>query len=520
MAAIRTVAPEAETLGLVVPLVEDDPGALEPLIESLRSQYSDSWKLVVVAASPVAAEKWINERLSSANVRVTSAGSSFAESLNAGAEKAACEFVAFLAPGDALAPDAVAHIVEAFRAAATPDLVYADEFAADGAEAVLKPAFSPERLRCQNYLGALVAYRASSLHALGGADPRFPGAELYDLSLRVTASSSRAARIEHALVKPGPAPLAAVDPPNRESAVRAAVQVYLDATGGGKVLSIENGGVFDTRRPVVGDPLVSIVIPTRGDSATIRGTERCLVVDAVRSVLYRSTYTNFEFVIILDDSTPAAARDELRALGGDRLRFVEWSAPFSFSGKMNLGVVHARGEYVLFLNDDIEVISEGWIEAMLALAQRPKAGIVGAMLYFEDETIQHAGHAYYRSDVTHIGLGSERGSRGPDGAFLVEREVDGVTAACAIMSRELFFLAGGFSPLLPGNFNDVDLCMKVAALGYQSYWTPHAELYHYESKTRDPRVALYEITTTWGRWEPGFWESKFWPEDPHTLYRA
>ena len=95
-----------------------------------------------------------------------------------------------------------------------------------------------------------------------------------------------------------------------------------------------------------------------------------------------------------------------------------------------------------------------------------------------------------------------------------------MTAACSMMPRSVFFKIGGFSTLLPGNFNDVDLCMKVASLGYHSYWTPFAELYHFESKSRDPRVALYEIQTAWGRWEHLFWESKYWPEDPHTVYRS
>jgi glycosyltransferase involved in cell wall biosynthesis len=231
---------------------------------------------------------------------------------------------------------------------------------------------------------------------------------------------------------------------------------HLAATGGGVVDAVGQNGVHQTRRLVQGEPLVSIVIPTRGDTASVRGADRCMVVEAVRSVVELSTYTNVELVVVVDTVAPDHVRDQLREIGGDRLRLIEWDKPFSFSGKMNFGALHAHGEFLLMLNDDVEVITPRWIEPMLALAQLPHAGFAGAMLYFEDETIQHAGHAYYRGDVTHIGLNSERGATGPWGAFELEREVAGVTGACAMIRRSVFIEVGGFSPLLPGNFNDVD----------------------------------------------------------------
>jgi GT2 family glycosyltransferase len=243
--------------------------------------------------------------------------------------------------------------------------------------------------------------------------------------------------------------------------------------------------------------------------------QRVMVVEAVRSIMNISTYRNFEFVFVVDATTPAVVQSELRAMAGERATFVQWLEPFSFSRKVNLGVLQARGEFVLILNDDVELITPDWIESMLALAQLPRAGTVGAMLYFEDDKIQHAGHAYYRLNVTHIGLNSERGAAGPFGGFLVEREVAGNTAACCMMTRELFLKAGGFSTLLPGNFNDVDLCLKISTLGYQSYWTPFAELHHFESKSRDPRVSASEVRTTWGRWEHLLYASDLWPTDPH-----
>ena len=447
-------------------------------------------------------------------------GGDLASALNAGVAAAAGEYVTFLGVRDTLTPRAVDAVLETVTRSPGTSIFYSDERSLGGSHDIMKPVFSPERLRSQFYFGNLTAYRRELIVSLEGIRSGFDGAELYDLALRASVSGGVVEHLREALYSPGSDAGGAWGTGQfPETAIREVLKEHLERTGGGRVESVHSSGVFRTHRPVEGEPLVSIVIPTRGGIAEVRGIERCMVIEAVRSVVELSTYENYEFVIVIDDGAPESVYSDLRTLAGDRLTFVQWSQPFSFSAKMNLGVLHASGDYVLLLNDDVEVITPGWIEAMLALAQRPGAGLVGSMLYFEDDTIQHAGHAYYKTDVTHIGLNSERGSVGPGGGFLVEREVDGVTAACAMVSREVFLEAGGFSTLLPGNFNDVDLCMKVSVLGYQSIWTPYAELYHFESKSRDPRVAAYEIRTAWGRWEHRFYDSDYWPDDPHILYK-
>lgn len=428
------------------------------------------------------------------------------------------EFVMFLGQGDRLTDGAVALLA----GAATPgiDIVYGDE-RIDG-EIFAKPDHSPERLRSHDLLGPATIYRRTLLERIGGLRPGVEGAELYDLALRASRAAEGVAHVREVVSSREGGYSAAREWAGDDrvvlESIRAVLEDHLSATGGGRVEAVDLDGFHRTSRIVDGSPLVSIVIPTRGTSAMVRGVERCMVVEAVRSVVERSSYTNVEFVIVIDDVAEEWVYDELRAIAGDAVRFVLWTRPFSFSDKMNLGVVHARGEFVLLLNDDVEVISEDWIEALLSLGQLPGAGIVGGMLYFDDDSIQHAGHAYRRLDVTHIGLHSDRGAAGPFDGFRVEREVAGNTGACALMTRSLFLEAGGFSSLLPGNFNDVDLCMKVARLGYQSYWTPRAELYHFESKSRDPRVAASEIRIAWGRWEDGFWDSPYWPTDPHIVY--
>jgi glycosyltransferase involved in cell wall biosynthesis len=304
-----------------------------------------------------------------------------------------------------------------------------------------------------------------------------------------------------------------LSPAQQEESSRT-VSAFLEKHGGGVVDSVSAEGVVHSRRVVTGKPLVSIVIPTQGRLSSSGAFHDAFVVKAVTSIIEKTSYEHFEIDLVVDVDSDASVMAELASIAKKKLRVHLWDRPFNFSQKMNYGVVLSRGDFVLLLNDDVEVINETWLENMVALAQLPNAGMVGAMLYYEDDTIQHAGHAYYQGSPTHIGLGLSRGSKGPNSSFLVDRKVSGVTAACALMPRHVFMEAGGFSALLPGNFNDVDLCLKVGSLGNDIYWTPNAELYHYESKTRDAHVHYYELDVIEQRWGLKLDDSRFWRGHP------
>lgn len=439
-------------------------------------------------------------------------GDELASRVNRAIETSDAAFISIVRSIGVLLPGAITQLRDRASEKSSADVLYGNETvpAAGGRPAsLLKPVFSPERLRCQNYLGELVFYRRSLLSAVGGLDAEKPGAELYDLALRATRLADS---VEHLAIdlfaRNGVEPL--LDSRALES-TRAALVAHLAETGGGEVRAVGADGVHDTRRLVSGEPLVSIVIPTRGQHVDVDGVRRCFVLDAVRSIRDTSTWQNYEIVLVVDSVAEQTVVDELIAMGLPRLRFVVWSKPFNFSEKINLGVLHADGEYVLLLNDDITVITPDWIEAMLALAQRPGAGMVGSMLYYADETIQHAGHQYDGGEVSHIGLDAPRGDAGPQEGYRVEREVAGVTAACALMPATVFREVGGMTNLLPGAFNDVDLCLKTTWQQYEIYWTPHAELYHFESKTRDASVHAFEIDVAWRRWGFMMEESDYWP---------
>jgi GT2 family glycosyltransferase len=358
------------------------------------------------------------------------------------------------------------------------DLYYSDSVEpapAGGSAVVRRPVLSPIRLRAQDYLGGFRAFDTNAARTAGGFRAEEHAAPL-DLTLRI-AQQGRVLRIP---------------------------QILWERAG-----SAAPPELVRVKDPVQGEPLVSIVIPTRGAKATIGGRERVLVLDAVREIQERSTYRHLEFIVVADDETPQAVVDGLAALG-PQVRLVRWAAPFNFSAKLNRGAAFASGEYLLLLNDDVEIITADWVEVMLSLAQQPGVGLVGAALFFEDGSLQHGGHLYQDSSAGHVAFRWAPGRDDALGSLSVEREVSGVTAACALVSATTYAAVGGFSGLLPGNYNDVDFCLKIRATGSSIVWTPHARLYHFESKTRVATVAPSEIEMLRRRWRTKLLVDSYW----------
>lgn len=504
----QPVTPEFAFLAVVPP---GAPFPFPRMLSSLRAQSKGNWKLYVVGGTAQ------NVSIADQRIEFLASHAGLADSFDSVLAIMHSPFLTIIEQDGDLEEAAVEHFTEAATSsiAGPPDILYANESVKAGPRRRVhfKPDFSPERLRSQFYLGNCVFYRADLIREIGGLNGNLVGAELYDLALRIAQTDPIVVHIRDAVFDrdAGQSEPGVIHGDVAIASTRAALQAHLDATGGGWIESISESGIHRTHRPVLGSPLVSIIIPTRGSVGRVHGKDRRLVLDCVKSIVEKTTYENYEVVVVIDTVADQTVASELEKILGGRLRLVWWDLPFNFSAKMNRGVFHSRGEFVLFLNDDTEVISNGWVEAMLSLAQLPNAGMAGAMLYFEDESIQHAGHTYEAGDAGHAGTNDRRGSRGPWGSYLVEREISGVTAACAMMPREIFDEVGGFSLLLPGNFNDVDLCLKVGLLGHAIYWTPYSELYHYESKTRISRVARYEVETAWGRWEWRLDDPAYWP---------
>lgn len=273
-----------------------------------------------------------------------------------------------------------------------------------------------------------------------------------------------------------------------------------------------------TRTGTTGVPdMVSVVVPSIGSAGTVHGADRIFVVEAVRSVLATvGPDVALEVIVVSGREMPADVERQLVALGGGAggaVRCVPYDDVFNFSATVNLGAAHARGEFVLLLNDDTEAVGPGWLERMLDAAASPGVGAVGARLLFEDGTLQHAGHTY-RTSLDHVGFGLPGDSAGRTGILRRRREVAGVTAACLLTPMHVYEQVGGFSTAFPGNYNDVDFCMKVRAAGHRIVYEPDAVLWHFESRSRVAGIRAEEIELIQRRWLSELIDDPFTPVSP------
>ncbi|MFZ9016173.1 MAG: glycosyltransferase family 2 protein [Ilumatobacteraceae bacterium] len=498
----------------VVTAVHDpEPSHLRACLESVRSQHFGEYEHVVVDDASTRHE--IVDLLLEAEradprlrvVRRRDNGGITAASADALAA-ATGEFVAFLDHDDVLEPGALGSMVDALDAGA--DVAYSDHdlLRPDGRLSTpsYKPAFSPERLRAQNYIVHLLVARRSLIDEVGGFRPGFDGAQDHDLVLRLTETGCRVAHVPAVLYhwrqSPASVTTATANKPWAFEAGIRAVQDHCDRIGlAADVVRTEHDGCYRVVRRLGDHPLVSVVIPTRGSSGRVWGATRCFVVDAVRSILERSTYRSLEFVVVYDEATPASVLRTLGELVGDRLVLVRYDEPFNFSDKINRGVSAATSDLVLLLNDDTELVEPSSIEVLVGHLSTPDVAMAGAKLLFADGTLQHGGHVYHH-DIGHACFGWPGDSPGPWPLrpLAVERECSGVTAAAALVRRSALEAVGGFATELPLNYNDVDVSLKLRAAGHRIVWSPWAVWYHFESRTRTSVLLDEEYAFVNRRW--------------------
>jgi GT2 family glycosyltransferase len=437
----------------------------------------------------------------------------------AGLAAATGQYVALLDHDDLLEPNALEVVRKALGRFPEADILYTDEdqLHEDGSfqATFCKPVFSPERLRGQNYFGHLSVFRRQLLEEIGGFRRGFDGSQDYDLVLRASEAARLVVHVPevvyHWRIHSASVSHSAGNEPVFDAAHRALAE-HLERVGiDGVVEQVHDAGVYRIRRRLRETPPVTIVIPTRGSSSVVRGAERVLVVEAVRTLLARTNYPDFDVLVIADGPTPVGVREAVVALAPDRVRVLDYPYPFNYSDKINYGAVRARGDLLLFLNDDTEVLDGDWLTTMVGLLA-PDVGMVGAKLLYEDGLVQHLGLHVGLGDVLHIGEGAPGEDVGPFAAHLLDREVSGVTGACALVPRHVFEEVGGLSPQLPVNFNDVDFGFKMLDAGYRILVTPHAVLHHFESRTRQRRALPTEVELLRGRWAHRLAGDDFWRE--------
>ncbi len=468
-------------ISVLMPVYNTPPDVLRAAVESVRAQIYPRWQLCMANDGSDRAEtlRILDGLRSDERVRVVDlpGSSGISGATNAALALATGDFVAFLDHDDELKPHALAQVARWLDADPTIDLLYSDEDKLDPAGELydphIKPEWSPDLLTTQNYICHLTVARRSLVEKVGGLRSQFDGSQDYDLLLRLSEQTDRIAHIPEPLYSwravPGSAAADAEAKPYAIDAGRRAVADALRRRGyGNRVDTTGRIGFFRARYPIPGNPKVSIIVPTKDGRFLL---ERCL-----ESVIRKTTYRNYEIVVIDNQSTDGAT---LSYLETGPWRVIRYPHRFNYARMMNLAARLVDGDALLFLNNDTEIITPEWIEGLLEHAMRPEVGAVGGRLYFGNGEPQHEGI------MTGIGgWAHNTNHRGFWGRGEATRNVSAVTGACTMIRPSVFARVGGNDERLRVAYNDVDLCLRIRQAGYQVVYTPHVELYHHESSTR------------------------------------
>lgn len=416
-----------------------------------------------------------------------------------------------LSVGDQVEPDALVHVLEALTEHPEAAMIYTDEghwSAAAGFHAPrMKPAWSPDYYRACPYIGRLAVYRRSALQAIEGFHSRWEGAHEVDAILRLAhqpgAQLVHWPKVLYHRSTNAEAPLVS---PSRAAEV---IQHHLaQETGGvaGEVERTREG--YRVHLAIRGKPRVSIIIPTAGRLARIRGAVKAHVVHLLESVARHTRYQPIDVLLVDNGPLPAQTETDLARFALQRVRR---PAPFNFSANLNLAARQAKGDQLLFLNDDMEILHDGWLEGLLRYATQPGIGAVGAKLLFPDGRIQHAGVHLFDPGPGHPYYASPGQTRGYLDCLQTPRNLLAVTGACLMTPRAVFEAVGGLDESFPLNYNDVDYCLKVHQAGWRIVYTPDVELYHFERVRRDSHenLSAWELQQFQERW------AKRYPIDPY-----
>ncbi len=485
-------------ISILLPVYDVPEKYLQKTLDSVLGQSYSNWQLCIADdASPGAHIRVILERIAEADNRVKvtfrKENGHISAASNSALELATGEYIALLDHDDELAPDAFYWVVEALNRNPKARILYSDEDKIDAeglrSEPHFKSAWNPDMFFSQNYISHLGVYQRGLISLIGGFRLGVEGSQDQDLILRCLPHLNPEEIVHipkvlyHWRVIEGSTAKAAGEKNYTSDAGIKSLRDYLYAQGSEGTI-VTKGLAANTYRVkyAIPDsrPLVSLLVPTRD------GVE--LLESCVRSIIDKTTYINFEIIVIDNGSVKPETLSFFETITKEysRVKVIRFDQPFNYSAINNYGVEKAKGEIIGLINNDIEVISPEWLEEMLSHALRPEIGCVGAKLYYQDDTIQHAGVI--------LGLGGVAGHShkyfpGKHPGYFhrlnIVHNISAVTAACLVVRKSLYEQVGGLEEdNLQIAFNDVDFCLKVRSAGYRNLWTPYAELYHYESKSR------------------------------------
>ena len=481
-------------ISIIVPAYKTPEAFLRQLMDSLLAQTYANWELCIANASPEdASMEYVLKEYAKKDSRILwkklEENKGIAENTNEAFAMATGEFAGLLDHDDLLAPNALYEVAKALETEPDIDVLYTDEDKVRGDEVLehfqphLKPDFNIDLLRSNNYICHFFVVRKSLLEKTGGFRREYDGAQDYDFIFRCTQAAGKIHHIPEILYHWRTHQSSTADNPESKlyafEAGKRAIEENLRQNGLiGEVSHTKDYGFYRVKYPVQGEPLVSIIIPNKDAKEDL---EKC-----IQSILEKSSYTNYEILIVENNSTGEEIFSYYKELSeNSRIRLLRWKREFNYSAINNYGAKKAKGDYLLFLNNDTEVISPDWIEEMLGFCQRPDTGIVGARLYFGNNTIQHAGTVIGIGGIAgHMFTDMPRERSGYMHKAAIIQDLSAVTAACMMVKRQVFEEVQGFEEQLSVAFNDVDFCLRVREKQYLVVYDPYVELYHYESKSR------------------------------------
>lgn len=480
-------------ISVAVPAFRTPETFLIQMIESLLDQTYGNWELCIANGSPedTVMKGVLDEYMKKdSRIRVSelSENKGIAGNTNAALEMARGEFVGLLDHDDLLAPNALYEVARALDSDRTLDAVYTDEDKVtteldEHFQPHLKPDFNLDLLRSNNYICHFFVVRCSVVEKAGGFRQEFDGAQDHDFIFRCVETAGKVGHIPEILYHWRTHKASTADNPASKmyafDAGKRAIEAHLERTGtAGVVTHTPDLGFFRVKYPVQGSPLVSIIIPNKDEKETLK--------TCIESIQEKAEYDNYEIIIVENNSTTEEIFQYYKELSQDpRIRLLRWKKEFNYSAINNYGVSHAKGEYLLFLNNDVKVITPGWIKEMLGVCQRPEVGAVGVKLIYPDNTIQHAGCVIGIGGIAgHMFVDMPANRTGYLHKASILQDMSAVTAACMMMKKTAFEEAGGFTEKLSVAFNDVDLCLKVRKNEKLIVYDPYVQLYHMESKTR------------------------------------
>ena len=506
-------------ISIVVPTYNTKKQFLIEMIESVVNQTYTNWELCIADGASTLEEtisvlkdyenKYKNIKVTFLNKNYMISGNT-----NEALKLVTGDYIGLFDHDDLLTEDALYEIVKLLNEDKEIDFIYTDEDKTDENtekffDPHFKPDWSPDLLTSYNYITHFTVFSKDLLNEVGNFNSEYDGSQDYDMFLRLTEKAKKISHIPKILYHWRVHSKSTASGIGAKSycveSAKKALAKHLERIG--EKGTVKDGKYISSYKidyDIIGNPKISIVIPNKDEVETLK---KC-----INSILKKTTYKNYEIIIVENNSVKNKTFNYYKEIEKiDNIRVIKWENEFNYSAINNFAVKQAKGEYILLLNNDMEVISKRWLEEMLMHAQRKNVGIVGAKLYYPDDSIQHAGVILGIGGVAgHSHKYFNRSQMGFAGRLKVVQNLSAVTAACLMVKKSIYDEVGGLDEGFKVAFNDVDFCMKVREKGYLCIFTPYAELYHYESKSRGAentpeKVARFNseidrFESKWGLW--------------------